>query len=153
MLTTSPEFKSNAKKALADAGLQKALKFSKPQFMARRSAAVANLPEFERLRDIARDIKNHTLANLDFYLEQFAANVEANGGQVLMAPQDIPNIGRFATVQDPQGAVTNLYRSATGDGESAECAEEHGAYFRGGEGPVSPERRDAWPYHYSVCAT
>ena len=82
MLTTSPRFKQNAKKALADAGLQKALAFSKPQFMARRSAAVANLPEFERLRDIGRDIKNHTLANLDVYLERFAENVEANGGQV-----------------------------------------------------------------------
>ena len=82
MLTTSPEFKQNSRRALADAGLQKALAFSKPQFMARRTAAVANLPEFERLRDVARDIKDHTLANLDFYLEQFAAQVEANGGQV-----------------------------------------------------------------------
>ena len=82
MLNTSPQFKQNAHAALADAGLQKALKFSKPQFMARRTAAVANLPEFERLRDIARDIKNHTLANLDFYLAEFAANVEANGGHV-----------------------------------------------------------------------
>ena len=82
MLTTSPEFKTNARHALANAGLQKALKFSKPQFMARRSAAVANLPEFEQLRDIGRDIKNHALANLDFYLEVFAAKVEANGGQV-----------------------------------------------------------------------
>ena len=69
MLNTSREFKQNARRALADAGLQKALKFSKPQFMARRSAAVANLPEFEQLRDIGRDIKNHALANLDFYLE------------------------------------------------------------------------------------
>jgi L-lactate dehydrogenase complex protein LldF len=82
MRATSPQFKQNAKKALADAGLQKALAFSKPQFMARRTAAVANLPEFERLRDIGRDIKNHTLANLDFYLEQFAANVERAGGRV-----------------------------------------------------------------------
>ena len=82
MQITSTRFKQNAKAALADAGLQKALAFSKPQFMARRSAAVANLPEFERLRDIGRDIKNHTLANLDFYLEQFAANVERAGGQV-----------------------------------------------------------------------
>ena len=79
---TSPAFKQNARKALADAGLQKALAFSKPQFMARRAAAVANLPEFERLRDIGREIKNHTLANLDYYLEQFAANVERAGGRV-----------------------------------------------------------------------
>ena len=82
MLTTSPRFKENARKALGDAGLQKALAFSKPQFMARRSAAVANLPEFERLRDIGRDIKNHTLEHLDYYLEQFAANVERAGGHV-----------------------------------------------------------------------
>ena len=82
MQITSPEFKQNARRALDDAGLQKALKFSKPQFMARRAAAVANLPEFEQLRDIGRDIKNHALANLDFYLEAFAAKVEANGGQV-----------------------------------------------------------------------
>ena len=82
MQITSPQFKQNAKAALADAGLQKALAFSKPQFMARRSAAVANLPEFEQLRDIGRDIKNHALANLDFYLEQFAANVEKAGGHV-----------------------------------------------------------------------
>ena len=52
-----------------DAGLQKALARSGPSFIARRTAAVAALPEFEQLRDIARDIKNHTLAHLDFYLE------------------------------------------------------------------------------------
>ena len=82
MQITSTKFKANATAALADAGLQKALAFSKPQFIARRAAAVANLPEFEALREIGREIKDHTLANLDFYLEQFAANVEAAGGQV-----------------------------------------------------------------------
>ena len=102
MLTTSPEFKQNAKKALADAGLQKALKFSKPQFMARRTAAVANLPEFEQLRDIGRDIKNHTLANLDFYLETFAANVEANGGHVHWC----------STADDARATVLDICRKA-----------------------------------------
>ena len=82
MLATSPQFKQNAHRALADAGLQKALAFSKPQFMARRTAAVANLPEFEQLREIGRDIKNHALANLDFYLERYAAKVERAGGHV-----------------------------------------------------------------------
>jgi L-lactate dehydrogenase complex protein LldF len=82
MRATSTQFKQNAKQALADAGLQKALAFSKPQFMARRTAAVANLPEFERLREIGRDIKNHTLAHLDFYLERFAEKVEQAGGRV-----------------------------------------------------------------------
>jgi L-lactate dehydrogenase complex protein LldF len=80
--TTSPAFKANARAAIGDAGLQKALANSRPQFMARRAAAIENLPEFEQLRAIARDIKDHTLANLDFYLESFAAKVEAAGGVV-----------------------------------------------------------------------
>ena len=81
-VSTSPSFKQNASAAIGNAGLQKALANSRPQFMARRGNAVGNLPEFEALRDIARDIKNHTLANLDFYLETFARNVEAAGGTV-----------------------------------------------------------------------
>ena len=102
MLTTSPEFKANAHHALADAGLQKALAFSKPQFMARRTAAVANLPEFERLRDIGRDIKNHALANLDFYLETFEANVQRAGGHVHWC----------STAEDARAAVLEICRSA-----------------------------------------
>jgi L-lactate dehydrogenase complex protein LldF len=79
---TSPAFKQNAARALADAGLQKALGTAKGAFLQRRADAVARLPEFEQLRDIGRDIKNHTLAHLDFYLEAFAAKVEAAGGTV-----------------------------------------------------------------------
>jgi L-lactate dehydrogenase complex protein LldF len=82
MHATSPEFKANAARAMADAGLQKALARTRPTFPARRAAAVANLPEFEELREIGKQIKNHTLANLDFYLETFAANVERAGGTV-----------------------------------------------------------------------
>ncbi len=78
----SPAFKANVAGALANPRLQKALEFTRPSFAGRRSAAVANLPEFERLREIGRDIKNHTLANLDFYLETWAANVEKAGGHV-----------------------------------------------------------------------
>jgi L-lactate dehydrogenase complex protein LldF len=82
MLATSPAFKQNAARAMGDVGLQKALARTRPSFPARRAAAVAALPEFEQLRDIGRDIKNHTLANLDFYLETYAANVERAGGRV-----------------------------------------------------------------------
>lgn len=80
--TTSPAFKKNAHRAIIDAGLQKALANSRPQFMARRARAIAELPEFEQLREIGRGIKDHALANLDFYLEAWEANVLAAGGQV-----------------------------------------------------------------------
>src|SRR4051794_9968078 len=81
-VATSPAFKENAHGAIADAGLQRALARSGPSFIARRTAAVAALPEFERLREIARDIKDHTLANLDFYLEQWESKAVAAGAQV-----------------------------------------------------------------------
>lgn len=82
MQTTSPAFKENAHRAMADAGLQKALTRTRPQNPAKRAAAVAGLPEFEQLRDIGRDIKNHTLQNLDFYLETWEQNVLKSGGKV-----------------------------------------------------------------------
>ncbi len=81
-IPTSHAFKQNARAALGNAGLQKALARSGPSFIARRAAAVAGLPEFEVLRDTARDIKNHALANLDFYLEEYERNVLASGGRV-----------------------------------------------------------------------
>jgi len=36
------------------------------------------------------------------------AQVPGLGGRVLVAPMDIPGVGRFSVIQDPQGAVLNL---------------------------------------------
>src|SRR5579875_3562766 len=102
MLATSPEFKQNARAALADAGLQKALGRNNPALQARRTAAVANLPEFEELREIGRGIKNHTLQYLDFYLETFAANVEKAGGHVHWC----------ATAEDARRVIAGICRNA-----------------------------------------
>ncbi|HEY8016053.1 MAG TPA: LutB/LldF family L-lactate oxidation iron-sulfur protein [Dongiaceae bacterium] len=83
MLGSTPlEFNDEAKLALADANLQKALAGMDDTFVAWRASAVERLPEFEALRDAAKGIKDHALANLDFYLERFADNVEAGGGKV-----------------------------------------------------------------------
>jgi len=47
--------------------------------------------------------------------DRAAAKVEQLGGKILMAPTDIPNVGRFAAVTDPQGAAFNLFKpSQTG---------------------------------------
>lgn len=83
MLTvTSPRFKENAHAALADVQLQRAMGHVKAGFIEKRAKAAARLPEFDALRDAARDIKNHTLAHLDFYLERFEEKVVESGGQV-----------------------------------------------------------------------
>ena len=80
-VATSAHFKENAHEALADARLQGALR-SPRNFVGRRAAAAARLPEFEALRDSARAIKDHTLAHLDLYLEAYERKVRESGGEV-----------------------------------------------------------------------
>jgi L-lactate dehydrogenase complex protein LldF len=82
MQPTSHAFKENAHQALANQNLQRALALMRSGFPERRAAAIARLPEFEALRDQAKSIKDHVLANLDFYLETFEKNVVAHGGEV-----------------------------------------------------------------------
>jgi len=79
---TSPQFKENAHEALQDAPLQKALNNLRTGFIERRALAAAELPEFEALRDSARDIKKHTLQHLDLYLEAYEQKVTESGGHV-----------------------------------------------------------------------
>jgi L-lactate dehydrogenase complex protein LldF len=81
-MATASHFKENAHAALHDAPLQKALQHVRANFIDKRAKAVARLPEFDALRDSARDIKDHTLANLDLYLEAYEAKVVEAGGQV-----------------------------------------------------------------------
>jgi L-lactate dehydrogenase complex protein LldF len=47
-----------------------------------RDQAVAGVPEWEELRELASQIKEHTLTHLDQYLEQFEANATRLGTHV-----------------------------------------------------------------------
>lgn len=38
-------------------------------------------------------------------IDATAKQVEELGGKVLVGPQDIPKVGRFCVIQDPQGAI------------------------------------------------
>jgi len=38
-------------------------------------------------------------------VDSTAVKVQSSGGKVLRPPTDIPEVGRFAVLQDPQGAV------------------------------------------------
>ena len=79
---TTNRFKDNAHEALGDAQLQKAMLNVRAGFIDKRAAVAGKLPEFEALRDSARDIKNHTLAHLDLYLERYEQKVLEAGGHV-----------------------------------------------------------------------
>lgn len=75
-------FRENARQALADKRLAKALSGLPGGLVAQRTAAKAQVPEFEALRTAARDIRDHTLANLDRYLAAFADKAEAAGTRI-----------------------------------------------------------------------
>jgi L-lactate dehydrogenase complex protein LldF len=76
------DFMAAAGQALADRPLQSALVRLTGTLMAANRRGYAALPDSEKLRDHAKRIKEHTLANLDIYLEQMEASVQRNGGQV-----------------------------------------------------------------------
>jgi L-lactate dehydrogenase complex protein LldF len=78
-------FDRNAREALADETLRGALRKATGLFGAQRSAAVAEMPAWEGLRERARAIKAETLANLDRHLEHFVERAEANGIEVRWA--------------------------------------------------------------------
>ena len=82
MLATSRDFEANARAGLANDNLQRALGLARSGFPLRRQLAVERLPEFDRLREIGRSIKDHTLEHLDFYLELYESKVVASGGKV-----------------------------------------------------------------------
>jgi L-lactate dehydrogenase complex protein LldF len=82
MRMESPRFKEAAVEGLNNKHLRMALARSREGFIGGRLRAIELVPEFERLREEARDIKNHVLDNLDHYLERYEAAVTAAGGHV-----------------------------------------------------------------------
>ena len=75
-------FSQRVRVALADDGLQQAMKRAKGGFVDHRRDAVEALPEFDQIRDASKDIKDHVLAHLDLYLEMYEKKVLENGGHV-----------------------------------------------------------------------
>lgn len=63
-------------------GIPPAVQQATRRFVDGRAARVAELPHWEQLRQIASDIRQHTIENLDVYLTRFEAAVQATGGQV-----------------------------------------------------------------------
>jgi len=98
MEASSQAFPANVQKALADRQLQWAMTETGPRFVAKRSKARAALPEFDALRDQARDIKDHVLAHLDLYLERYEQKVIDSGGTVHWA----------ATAEEARAAILGI---------------------------------------------
>ncbi|MDZ4797178.1 MAG: LutB/LldF family L-lactate oxidation iron-sulfur protein [Bryobacteraceae bacterium] len=80
-----PMTSAGMQKTLANPELQLAVYTATGRLMDKRKAAVDSelLPEYQELRTHANALKQHTVDNLDWYLEEFERNVEAHGGKVI----------------------------------------------------------------------
>jgi L-lactate dehydrogenase complex protein LldF len=78
----SNEIHEAASQTLGNASLAEAYRSSALRLYTHRLQALGELPGFERLRDQAREVKHQAIEHLDFYLAQFASNVERNGGKM-----------------------------------------------------------------------
>jgi L-lactate dehydrogenase complex protein LldF len=102
MTITAQNFKANARAALDDPQLQRALNHVRSNFIDKRAKAAAALPEFDQLREAGRAIKDHALAHLDLYLEAYEAKVAAAGGHVHFAE----------TAEDARAVILGICRKA-----------------------------------------
>ncbi len=85
-----------ARRALGDAKLRRNLAKATSTIRAKRGRVVAELPDWEELREAGRAIKAHTLAHLDSYLIQLEREVTARGGTVHWA-RDANEANRIVT--------------------------------------------------------
>ena len=81
------EFREASRRSMADPQLQAALGRAGGGFDQARVRAIEEIgtQRWEELRERAKEIKAHTLDNLDYYLELAAEKVTHNGGQVHFA--------------------------------------------------------------------
>ena len=75
-------FDTRAAAALADPLLKTAVESTAGTAEAKRTLAVSAFPDFDAARTRAAAIKDHVIAHLGAYLEQFEANAVAAGAQV-----------------------------------------------------------------------
>jgi L-lactate dehydrogenase complex protein LldF len=101
-LRGSEPFPKAARRALADSQLRRNLAKATTTIRAKRAAVVAELPDWEQLREAGRAIKADTMRHLDRHLERLETEVEARGGTMHWA-RDAP---------EANAIVTDLVRAA-----------------------------------------
>src|ERR1700719_3957619 len=79
---TAPAFPMAAKTALANAQLRKNVRHATDVIQAKRARVVGEMPDWQELRESGRQIREHTMEHLDFYLEEFERNCTKAGGVV-----------------------------------------------------------------------
>jgi predicted enzyme related to lactoylglutathione lyase len=64
----------------------------------------------------ARWVSNVLVDDADATIEK----AKAAGGELLVGPMDIPEVGRYAVLKDPQGAIVAAFQGAGGGGPTGD---------------------------------
>lgn len=104
MSDKATEFFERVDRAFSDPQLRKAVPLTQDRFRTGRMQAAEALGNVEEWRELASEIRMHTIENLDSYLEQLAANVRKNGGHVHFAPRAEDAVSYVVQVAMEKGA-------------------------------------------------
>src|SRR5579859_3311321 len=81
-MTSLPTFQQGARLALQDAQLRRNLRKATKTIRGKRASMVAEVPDWQQLREAGREIKARTMRHLDRYLVQLEESVKRAGGHV-----------------------------------------------------------------------
>jgi L-lactate dehydrogenase complex protein LldF len=97
---------------LADGKLQLAIYAATGRLIEKRRKAITpeGCPDYQELRTHANAVKRHTIEHLDYYLEEFARNVEAHGGKVVYC-KDAEEVADFVLLLAKERGATLIVKS------------------------------------------
>jgi L-lactate dehydrogenase complex protein LldF len=79
---TAAAFPMAAHVSMGDPQMRRNVRHATDVIQAKRARVVAEMPDWQELREAGKQIRRHTMRHLDFYLEQFERNCTAAGGVV-----------------------------------------------------------------------
>ena len=129
------DFKQGSKRSMENPDLRKALYKATDLFRAQRAATMAANDKWDDLRNRAREIKRHTIENLDYYLEMLEESVTRAGGIVHWA-RDGLEAARIITDIAHEHGVKRVVKSKS---MATEEIELNGAFDQAGIGVVETD--------------
>jgi L-lactate dehydrogenase complex protein LldF len=79
---TAPTFPMAARAAMGDTQLRQNVRHATDVIQAKRARVVAEMPDWQELREAGKQIRQHTMEYLDYYLQEFETNCTRAGGVV-----------------------------------------------------------------------
>lgn len=108
----APPFRRAAQASLGNAQLRHNVRHATDVIRGKRAKVVSEMPDWEQLRESGRQIKQHALRYLDFYLEQFESACTRAGGRVHWA-RDADEANRIIVALVEARAITEVIKIKT----------------------------------------